>query len=74
LPNRPFEINLPNLKKLIDSQKRLGRQIPFVPLTIEYENVQQPLSRVVINVGNPIQVPDDGLETLAEHLMSEIQI
>ena len=71
---KPYEINLPNLKKLLITQTRLGRQIPFVPLTISYEDVLKPMTRVIIDVGNPIQVPDNGLETLAEHLMKEIHV
>lgn len=69
---KPFEANRPNLKKLLIIQKRIGKTIPFVPLTISYEDVKTLFSRIVVNVGNPIQVPDDGLEILAEHLMKEI--
>jgi hypothetical protein len=71
---KPYEINLPNLRKLLVVQERLGMQIPFVPLTISYEDVKQLFSKVIVNVGNPIQVPNNGLDALAEHLMKEIHL
>jgi 1-acyl-sn-glycerol-3-phosphate acyltransferase len=72
--NGEFFINRPNLRKLLMVQERLERQIPFVPLTISYENLREPLSRVIVDVGHPIQVPNNGLEELAEHLKREIQV
>lgn len=69
----PFEPDKSKLKELLRKQKELGQQIPFVPLTISYENRWKPRSHIIIDVGNPILVPDRGIDQLANRLLEEIQ-
>ena len=68
----PFSINVPNIKKLLDIQKKLGKDLTFVPLNIKYEDKSKYRSSIELIVGNPINVPDNGLDKLVEHLMIEI--
>ncbi|VVB77954.1 Uncharacterised protein [uncultured archaeon] len=71
---KPYEPNSSNLKKFLTVQERLNNPIQFVPLAISYENIKQPFSKVVVNVGDPIRVPNDGIEMLSAHLMNEIHL
>ena len=68
----PFSINVPNIKKLLDMQKKLGKDITFVPLNIKYEDKSKYRSSIELIVGNPINVPDNGLDKLVGHLKEEI--
>tara|TARA_Y100000310_G_C20654534_1_gene801301 strand:+ start:811 stop:1608 length:798 start_codon:yes stop_codon:yes gene_type:complete len=62
------EIGRANVKNIIKSQKAYGEQITFVPLDIKYEG-----KNVILKVGNPVKVPDGGIEELLEHLRNEVE-
>jgi len=68
------KINRANLQRFLDIQRRLGKQISFVPLDIIYSDLGQFRSEVSLNVGNPIKVADEGIEDLARHLANEIEL
>ena len=61
-----------NLRKLLRLQKEMGKQITFVPLDIRYQNLRRYRSRIRVIVGNPFQVPDDGLEEFVERMHESI--
>jgi len=63
------KITASNVKNLMKSQKMLGEQITFVPVDSEYKDKE-----VIIKVGKPIKVPDNGLEELIEHLRNEVEL
>ncbi|MDP7141017.1 MAG: 1-acyl-sn-glycerol-3-phosphate acyltransferase [Candidatus Woesearchaeota archaeon] len=62
------KIGKANVKNIMKSQKAYGEQITFVPLDIKYEGKD-----VTMKVGNPIEVPDEGIEELLEHLRNEVE-
>ena len=71
----PFTVRKPaTVQRLLKVQKRLGRRVPFVPVSLEYEALHHPFSKVRVSVGNPIEVADDDVRPLIEHLEKEIVI
>lgn len=68
------KIPLKNINALLNIQKEVGRPIPFIPLDIKYEDLNKSGSSIILSVGKPITVPDDGLDMLANHLVSEIEL
>ncbi len=68
----PFEINIPNLRRLLNVQENIGKMIYFVPLNIKYEDKSKYGSSIELIVGNQIRVADNGLDQLVEHLRKEI--
>ena len=68
------KINRANLQRFLGIQKKLGEQITFFPLDIKYQDMGQFRSEVLLKVGNPAKVKDDGLEDLTNHLAKEIEL
>jgi len=62
------------LQTFLDIQKHLGRMLTFVPLDISYGSMYCFRSKVQLKVGQPIQVPDNGLDQLVQHLAKEIRL
>ena len=54
LYQRNGELNKPLLRNLVNMQNELGKEIPFVPLKIEYEKLGKPFSQITLTVGKPI--------------------
>jgi len=63
-----------NLAKLLHLQRKSGTPTTFVPLDFLYEDVAKRRSRILVTVGNPIQVADDGLDELVGHMADEIKM
>ncbi len=68
----PFEINIPNLRRLLNVQENMGKMITFVPLNIKYEDKSKYGSSIELIVGNRIRVEDNGLDKLVDHLREEL--
>ena len=68
------KINPSNLQRFLDIQKKLQKQITFIPLDIKYEDIRAVGSKVLLKVGSPIKVKDDGLEELVGHMANEIEL
>jgi len=74
---QPSRISDATLLYLLSLQKRLERQLTFIPLDIEYgkdlwKGFVRAGTSIDISVGLPIQVPDGGKDLLSEHLRNEI--
>tara|TARA_Y100000310_G_scaffold61961_1_gene57206 strand:- start:8954 stop:9619 length:666 start_codon:yes stop_codon:yes gene_type:complete len=65
---KEVEIGRANVKNIMKSQKAYGEQITFVPLDIKYEE-----KNITLKIGNPIKVPDGGIDELLEHLRNEVE-
>ena len=63
-----------NLSKLLHLQRQNGSPITFVPLDFYYQAVTRRGSDIIVTVGNPIQVPNDGLDELVRHMANEIEL
>ena len=69
------------VQHLIDLQKD-SDPITFVPVCIEYDGdihprwgvIATPRMHIKVGVGEPIQVPDDGVEELIAHLAKEVEL
>jgi hypothetical protein len=70
----PYSVDKSKIKWLLRKQKELAKQIPFVPLTISYEDRTKFRSRLDIEVGDPIRVPDNGIEKLTEYLLAQTKV
>jgi len=68
------KINRGNVQSLMDMQKKVGEQITFFPLDIKYQDIDKFRSNILLKVGEPIKVSDDGLEDLTNHLAKNIEL
>ncbi len=56
-----------NFKNVLKSQKIYGKRVNFVPIRFKYGN-----RIAIVNVEEPIQVPDDGIDELVYHWYREV--
>lgn len=68
------KIKSTNVQRLLNIQKKHGEQIAFFPLDIKYQDIDKFRSDILLKVGEPIKVKDDGLEDLTNHLAKNIEL
>jgi 1-acyl-sn-glycerol-3-phosphate acyltransferase len=68
-PGLPYEPRGAILSHLLKTLAEVQRDVPLVPLIIEYENVYQFRSAVILRVGEPMIARGIGhVEALEEHI------
>jgi hypothetical protein len=69
----PHQVQSSDFVNLMSVQKKVGKQIAFVPLDIDYDSLKF-RANVNVRVGEPIKVKDDDLESLVNHFRDQIEL